>query len=196
MIGNYVVTARLEFSDNWRYQLLAVKRFLEGEGIRCARMYPRIWRGKRSSWHLKICNVAGVLKMAKNMLPYCVKKRAELQAIVGYLEDRITGDELVRLVNHEISIGNKLGKPRSCNIPMTRSEGNVLRRRYSLRKAHDAIDTRVPEADRITIQGLYRTGRYSMRQLGRLYGYEHWVVERILGKSYKLPRPRSFTLRD
>lgn len=182
VIGDYVVSARLEFSDNWRYQLQAVESFLEGEGIKSARMYPRIWKGKKSSRHPKICNVAGVLKMARNMLPHSVKKRAELQAIVDYLDDRITGDELVRLVNKEIWIGNKLGKLKSSDLPMTRSEANIQRRRRSLLKAHAAYDTAVSEAERTEIQRLYKSGHYSMRQLGRIFGHKHWVIERILGK--------------
>jgi len=46
-----------------------------------------------------ISNIAGVRAMAKRMLAYAAKKRIELEAVLEYYDDRITGDQFVDTVN-------------------------------------------------------------------------------------------------
>ncbi|MDG6898470.1 MAG: hypothetical protein JRN24_01900 [Nitrososphaerota archaeon] len=162
----------------------AVKRFLEDEGIRLGDLAQRKWKGKISAWQLRICNVDGVLRTAKMALSHRVKKKAELLAVVDYLEGKLTGDELIRLVNREVDIGNKAGKIGPSHLPVTRSEGSRLRHMDSLTLAHAVVDAKIPEEDAVAIRRLYEAGKYPMRKLGRLYGYNFWAVGRILGKSY------------
>lgn len=196
-VGEYVISVVLGFTDNWPEQLRAVKRFLDGEGIEAGNLTHRKWKGKTSAWQLRICSVGDVLRAATKMFPHCAKKRAELQGVVGYLEDRLTGDEFIRVVNHQVAIGNKVGKIRGSKLPMTRREANVMRRRVSLRLAHAATDAVVPDEFAREIIRLYRAGDYSMRALADTYGYSRSAVERILGKKYrKVKRLSSFRLED
>jgi hypothetical protein len=122
--------------------------------------------------------------MADKMLPHVVKKRGELQAVVDYHRNRITGDEFVRQVNHEIAIGNKLGKVKPSHLPSTRADGNVARRRFSLSRAREANLIHVPSQLIEAIRLEYMTGGYTMRELSRRHGVAIWLVHRILGKHY------------
>lgn len=109
-VGSYVVGVRLGFSDNWPEQLRAVRRFLLSQGLQAGGLIRSRRRGVPHAWKLMVCNKEAVLLMATKMLPHVAKKKGELLAVVDYLTDRTSGDEFIRRVNHEVAIGNKIGK--------------------------------------------------------------------------------------
>ncbi|MCS4540106.1 MAG: hypothetical protein HYU03_05395 [Thaumarchaeota archaeon] len=119
LVRQFVVTITLGFTDNWDKQLLAVKDFLESHGVRAGYLTARKSKRGISAWQLRVCNVQGVLKASREMLPHAFKKKAELKGVVEYLENRITGDELIARVNHEVEIGNKMGKLKTSSLPYT-----------------------------------------------------------------------------
>lgn len=69
-----------------------------------------------------------VYKMAKMMRPYLFKKREDIDAIIDYLDDKITGTRFAELFNESVSKGNRTGKIRFLDIPYTRSDGQILRK--------------------------------------------------------------------
>ncbi len=180
VVGSFVVSVKLGFTDNWDKQLLAVRVFLESNGVRVGYLSRRMIEQATSAWQVRISNIAGVLNVSKKMLPYAFKKKAELKAVVDYLEDKITGDEFVARVNDEVGIGNKVGKLRTSKLPFTRSEGVKLKYDFSLQRAHAATRTEVPEEEARKIRETYHSG-LSIRKLSDLYGYGTSVIQRILG---------------
>ena len=50
--------------------------------------------------------------MAKAMTPHTVKKRRELQGVLDYFQDKLTGDEFVQMMNSEVASGQRTGKLR------------------------------------------------------------------------------------
>ena len=76
--------------------LRSLRAFLESEGIMGAeirmshRAYEIRWRNKKS-----------ILRIATNLVDRTVVKRQQLQAIIDYLESRITGDDFVRVMNEK-----------------------------------------------------------------------------------------------
>ena len=183
LVGMFVVGVRLGFSDNWLEQIKAVRSFLASQGIKVGNPISRR-RGVEHAWKLMACNKDAVLVMATMMLPHVVKKKAELQAVADYLEDRITGDEFVRRVNHEVEIGNKLGKLKVSNLPKTRTDGNRARRIISLSRAREVNLIKVPNKIVEDIRIEYKSGWYSMRELSRRHSVAIWLVHRIVGKHH------------
>jgi len=185
VVGQFVVMIRLGFKDNWDRQLFAVRSFLDTSGIRSGKLTKNFHKGSISAWQLRVTSLLGVVETSKQMLPYAYKKRTELKAVIDYLEDRITGDELVEIVNNEVRIGNKTGKTKKSNLPFSKSEGDILRHLYSLEKAHDALRVRVSDQEVAKIREDYYQKRLRMREISELYGYGKSVIERILEKRYR-----------
>ena len=182
LVGDFVVGVRLGFSDNWPEQLLAVRRFLVSQGIRLGNLTRSRRKGIEHAWKLMVCNKDAVLTMATKMLPHVVKKKAELEAVVLYLNDRITGDEFVSRVNHEVAIGDKLGKYKHSTLPCTRAEGNRARRVFSPSRAREVNLVKIPDQVLDAVGNDYGSGEFSMRELSKRHSLAIWLVQRILGK--------------
>lgn len=184
-LGQFTINVKIGFTDNWDRQLIAVGNFLSLKGIRAGGLTKKKFEHRLSAWQIRIPNLDGVLLASKEMLPYVYKKRAELQAIVDYLEDRTTGDELVRCVNHEVEIGNKVGILKTAKIPYTRSEGLRLKVALNLEKAHAATRICVTEEEQSMIRYRYNTDRVPIVKLAIDFGYGRLVIERVLGARQK-----------
>jgi hypothetical protein len=182
-VGQFVVTVIIGFTDNWDVQLFAVRRFLELHGVTVGGLTVKKDHGLRSAWQLRVSNNEGILRTAKKFLPHACKKNAELRAVVDYLEDRITGDELVRRANREVAIGNKTGKLKSSRIPYIRSEGTKLKFRYSLEKAHDAVRLKIPLDEEAMLRFEHATEGMSITKLAKAHGYSRTVIWRLLKKN-------------
>jgi len=64
--------------------------------------------------------------MALKMLPHSFKKREELKAILDYFDNRITGTQLIEVINRSVEEGNRTGRIGKADIPFTREEGQPL----------------------------------------------------------------------
>jgi hypothetical protein len=119
----FTLHIRLAFDENWRPHLGAVKHFLETRGVRVG-----LVRKKESfnTWHVVVSNKEGVLNMARNLVQHCTKKREELEAVVGYYSDVITGDEFINAMNSFVLRGERTGKIREGGPPFTLTEGREL----------------------------------------------------------------------
>jgi hypothetical protein len=64
--------------------------------------------------------------MARKLTRYCTKKRPELEAVIDYYSNRITGDEFVGIMNSFVASGERTGKIREGGPPFTLLEGREL----------------------------------------------------------------------
>jgi len=119
----YTLHIRLAFDENWKPHLDGVKKFLE-----LGRIKTGLVRKKESynTWHVVVSNTPGVLEMAKNLVRFCTKKREELEAVLDYFSDRITGDEFVSVINELVKKGERTRKMREGGPPFTHEEGREL----------------------------------------------------------------------
>ena len=108
-IHPYILKIRLAFDENWKPHLDGLRSFLEARGIRCGLVRRK---DGYNTWHVVVSNIAGVMEMAKKMRPYTVKKTSELNAVIDYYHDRITGDEFVQTMNGLVVAGERTGKDR------------------------------------------------------------------------------------
>ena len=119
----FTLHIRLAFDENWRPHLEAVKHFLETRGIKVG-----LVRKKESfnTWHVVVSNSAGVVEMARSLIQHSTKKREELDAVMGYFSNEITGDEFVDVMNSSVMKGQRTGKIREGGPPFTHAEGREL----------------------------------------------------------------------
>jgi len=85
--GKWTVRFKLSWSDSSRQQVSQIREFLTSHGIRPA---PKLIFAL-GAYTLVVGDQNEVLKAAREMLPFVYKKRAELQTIIDYRGDKITG---------------------------------------------------------------------------------------------------------
>jgi hypothetical protein len=107
---------RIYWTDNYRLYLEQIKRFLERRGIATMRIVYA-----RGAYHLGVGRIESVVLVARKMIQSgCVfKKRRELLALLGYYEDQLTGNQVVKEFNECVLSGVRSGFLRSSNHPLT-----------------------------------------------------------------------------
>lgn len=115
----YTISLGLDWADTYRPQLEAVRRFLVGEGLKPERIYAL---GKTNPvWHLRLSNQADLLEALTRLVPFLIKKKKQAEAVIGYLRDEITGEQLVEAFDEAIRVGTRSGYIRSLRMPHTQS---------------------------------------------------------------------------
>jgi len=177
-----ILRIRLRFVDTWRPQVDSIWEFLQRHKINTG----HVGRDDKGAWQaahrLDVTEVASVLRAAKAMLPYVVKKEADLQIAIDYIEGRITGNEVLDLFNNEVRTGRRRGKIRESNLPYTRQEGLRLSRLENARKARAAYAVNVSPEVQLRIRADHSNEKLGHITLSRKYGYSVSVIRRILGK--------------
>jgi hypothetical protein len=176
-----VVRLKLRFVDTWRPQILSIHTFLSRCGIRSGAIARGEGRGRwQAAYRLDITEVKSVIRTAKAMIGYSVKKRAELQVTVDYLEGRITGSQALSAFNEDVRSGRRRGKIRLEDIPYTRAEGVRLSKLENARKARAAYAVDVNHETQDAITKDHQAGMGNIK-LSKKYGYSVSVIRRVLG---------------
>ncbi len=133
------VEVRLAFDDNWEPFLEGIRTFLLSRGLNPGSVRRKV---QSKTWHIVIVKRNSVKRMCRSMLPYCVKKRVELEGVLAYLNNETTGLQLIELMNHQVIIGQRTGKLRPDGPPFTRlvaaklgREDGMVRRRETIAHA-------------------------------------------------------------
>lgn len=176
-----VLHLRLRFVDTWRPQIEAVKLFLDLHGIARGRIGQDKKNDRKSVFRLEISAIASVIRAAKAMRRFCVKKAEDLRITIDYLEGRITGSEAVAFFNDEVRAGRRRGEIRYADIPYAREEGIRLSKLENARKARAAYAVNVPEEIQERIRDDHKVMKFGFGRLGMKYGYSTKVIRRILG---------------
>lgn len=124
----YTLTLGFDWADTYKPQLEGVRRFLVSEGLKPAKIYAL---GKNKPvWHLRISNQDDLLKALTRMVPFLIKKKKQAEAMIRYLRDEITGEQLVEAFNEAILVGTRSGYVRSLRMPYTHCQGVVKGREF------------------------------------------------------------------
>ena len=177
-----VLRFKIRFVDTWRPQIESVSSFLATHGIHCGAIGNGDKRGTwQAAYRLDIVEVKSALKAAKAMLPYSVKKRMELQVLIDYLEERLTGNQALEVFNAEVKSGRRRGKTRLANLPFTRQQGIGLSQLENARKARAAYAVNVGEEIQDRIKEDHGEQKLGRIRLSKKYGYSVSVIRRIIG---------------
>ena len=120
----------LSFSDNWKEQLEQIREFLSARGIKVG----KVRRNGNAAKVFEVAEIASMRLMASEMLRSggIFKKRRELELLLDYYEDKITGNEVIEAFNEEVRLGIRTGKIREPDVPYTHTDG-FARGRYASR---------------------------------------------------------------
>jgi hypothetical protein len=176
-IDSFTIHIRLAFDENWEAHLIGIANFLRVRGIVAGRV-----RRKESynSWHIVISNAVGTKRMAKAMMPHTVKKRRELQAVLDYFEDELTGDEFVQVMNAEVVSGQRTGKLRKQGPHFTHVGGVQESRRIGEAKRRLRRLTPIPQAVIERIVEDRQKQKIGLPDFSRRYGYSVKILRRVI----------------
>ena len=176
-VDTFTIHVRLAFDENWEAHLIGIANFLNKRGIVAGRV-----RRKESfnTWHVVVSNIGGVKRMAKAMMPHTVKKRRELQAVLDYFRDALTGDEFVQVMNAEVISGQRTGKLREPGPTFNHSRGVQESRRIGEAKRRFKRLTPIPKNVSEGILKDWRNERPGLKDLSRRYGYSVKILRRVI----------------
>ena len=95
-----------------------VKEFLRLRGIRTGSMAKH-----GGAWRIEVGTTEGVTRALLEMSPFLYKKRTEARATLDYLSDKISGNDLQRILRAAVRRGDRERIGPFVDIPWTRSEG-------------------------------------------------------------------------
>jgi hypothetical protein len=144
----YTISLGLDWADTYRPQLEGVRRFLTGEMLRPTKIYSL---GKTHPvWHLRLTIHIDLIKALNAMRPFLIKKKDQATAAIRYLNDEITGEQLVEEFNGAVRRGTRSGYIRHLRMPYTHSQGVAKGRQFLLlgpRRRWKAPPSLVEEVD-------------------------------------------------
>jgi hypothetical protein len=183
--GTVMLTARtftiyfsIEWADTSRAQLKQIKSFLRANAVYCQ---PKLItkHGKYVSYGLHVAFQDSILRLAKSLVRFSFKKKEELRGVIDYLENGITGNELIEIFNMAVRSGTRVGIIREVSLPYTRSEGLRLARRLGARRS--GLSRRVlTEAQVAEIKRRRLESHEPIRKLAREYGVSTNVILRAI----------------
>lgn len=122
--GKWVLFPKLSFIDNFRPQITMIQEFLISQGL-------KVWGNNQVSggaWKIGLSRADSVYMMATMMRPHLHKKQEDIESIIDYLDNKITGTLFAELFNENVRKGNRTGIIRFVDIPYTRRDGQILRK--------------------------------------------------------------------
>jgi len=129
------VNLQVSWLDQDRELLEHLKAFLTLNGV--TSRLADAWHNGRRYFDLTVTEGGNLIELLRRMLPHVDKKLSQVEAGIDYLENRITADELVSIMNQAIRDGKRSSDIQSINIPYTKQMGLLIskssrrwRRRY------------------------------------------------------------------
>jgi hypothetical protein len=136
-------------------------------------------RGTSVYYELTVTEGGGnALLVLKSMLPFLDKRWSQIDAAISYLENRITGDSFIEVLNEAVLAKRrsswiteaKMSRTKNIAIHMARTKGRPSARKLT----HEEV---------LESRRLRETFRLSYRRLGEIYGIAEGTMFRSL-KSY------------
>jgi hypothetical protein len=172
------------FTDASVEQISMIRLFFLARGIHPSNVLKT---SKGTAWIIAIGTYDGVLAALKGMLPYLFKKSNEAEAAIDYYEDRITGNDLLAILEQDVIAGRRERHLRKVRIdaPFTFFQGDRLmkeRRKEVLRDAFGRFRAKVTPKDFESIRKKHYDKGERLCHLAREYPqYARETIRRVLG---------------
>ena len=180
----YKLSISLVFVDQSYDQVKNLRDFLLKNGIRTSNILKHY---KLSAHLLAVSEYESVKKVLREMLPFLCKKENEARAALDYLENRITGNDLLQVFQEEVEAGRRERRPQrvSKDVPYIRSEGLEVmkaRRSENLRDAFGKFRSKITSEDFERIRTLHFEEGKRLAEIARMYPqYARETIRRALG---------------
>jgi hypothetical protein len=120
-VGVYAITLTVSWSDQDREILEHINQFLSQRGI--VGKIGQFRRGHSVYYELHVSEGRNALLVLKEMLPHLDKKWSQVKAAIDYMENRITGNQFVEVLNDAIFAKKRSSSLRVAKLPYTKHQG-------------------------------------------------------------------------
>ncbi len=169
----YNLAFHLTWTDTYLPQLEQLKTFLESQALTPTKTY-----GGESAYFFALNVRRDVLAAAREMIPLTYKKRDDLETVVQYLENRITGTKAIENLNESVRAKMRSARIRSVNMPFTLLEGT--RMGIFLGKQQSAkTQSKLNDEEKEVIRSDRKSG-ITVRELANRYGVSKDTIYRVL----------------
>jgi hypothetical protein len=125
-VGEFTLHVTVSWSDQDRELLEHIKRYLSRRGANCRT--GEFHRGLGTYYELTVTEGGNALLVLKAMLPFLDKKWSQVNAAVSYLEDRITGDDFIKVLNEAVLAKRRSSSVIVAQMPYRKLQGRVMRK--------------------------------------------------------------------
>lgn len=132
----FTINIMANWSDCYKPQIDNVDHFLQSEVMTTPNIFLSN-RPKSKVWNLRLTERGGLLRALNPMLPWLFKKRSQVQAGIDYLEDRVTGDQLIARFNEAINLGMRSSNKIAGKQPWNKRQGTRLAHALAGRERSD-----------------------------------------------------------
>jgi len=170
----FTLRPSLEFTDQSRRQIQMISEFFRSRGIKAGK--PRFSQG---AWRIEIGSTSGVGHALESMIPHLYKKSLEARALLRYLDNEITGNQVQDALDAAVARGDREKTGSRVDLPWTRHEGarqavGYIGKFAGRKPAYGKKD------ESGILQAFERLG--SQRQTSRTKGVSRDTVRRVLAK--------------
>lgn len=165
-----------------RRQIRMVREFLRSRGIRSGAMTKR-----NGAWRIEVGTIEGVTRALTAMIPFLFKKKTEAIATLDYLADRISGNELQRVLRAAVRRGDRERVGPFIDLPWTRSAGS--RKAMELSWKHAGGKPSLGPEGQLEIIRRFEAGE-SQRGIARSMGISHGMLRRTISRHTARKSPR------
>jgi len=124
-VNVYTITMGVSWADKDIEIIQHVAQFLHHRGV-----FGNIGKfrtGDRTYYELEVSEGNNALIALKGMLPHLDKKWSQVNGAVDYLENRITGDEFIAVLNEAVRTKKRSSALITRSMPYKKCEGRILR---------------------------------------------------------------------
>ena len=180
----YKLGLSIVFTDQSFDQIANIRDFLLGHEIKTSNILKT---SKGTAYIVVVGGYESVKKTLRSMLPHLYKKANEIQAVLDYYKNKISGNKLLEVFREEVGAGRRERRQHrvALDIPYTRQEGLALmkaRRKERLRDAFGRFRPRVTPEDFDRIRREHFDEGKRLRDLVKEYPqYARETIRRVLG---------------
>ena len=149
-----------------------IREFLHSRGIKDGKMSLR-----GGAWRIEVGTKEGVARTLLEMLPFLYKKRREAKAVLDYLSDQITGNDLQKILRAAVRRGDRERLGPFVDLPWNRSDGKKKAREFT--GQFSGRNPSIGAEDESEIIRRHQAGE-SQRAIARSMGLTKGVVARAI----------------
>lgn len=168
-VGVFTLHVTVSFSDQDRELLEHISGFLSARGAICRT--GEFHRGSSVYHELTVTEGGNALLVLKSMLPFLDKKWSQVNGAVLYLENKISGDEFIKVLNEAVIAKRRSSSIIGAQMPYTKGRAKGMRNPRPQSRLLKREEVKEAKQKRDTLGLTYR-------ELAKIYGVDAGTIHR------------------
>lgn len=173
----------LSFVDQSIDQIRMIREFMLAMGIKTSKILKS---HKTDAWSVVISGFDSVKECLRCLIPHLGKKAIEAQAALDYYENRMTGNQLIAILENEVEAGRRERRKRkvAVDVPYAYAEGDAKLKQLRIVRPRDNLGRyalKLTSEDAHRIREAHFKGKRTVRELMKDFPqYGKTTIRRVL----------------